>query len=135
MAMGIPALSAHGGDEMGEESVWRDGFLPPPWLDEDADHTHVQYGHDGLTCDDPREEADVARLWLGYADGGTCVAAYQRDHSGRWVLAGSDLGMLADDVASGASFGSGEDAMAFARQWLQETGMSDRRDFWSRRSW
>jgi hypothetical protein len=45
---------------------------------------------------------------------------------------GSDLGMIADDVAWGVSFGSGEDAVVFARQWLQETGMSDRRDVWSR---
>jgi hypothetical protein len=118
---------------MRDETVWRDGFPPQPRLDEDADQTQVQYGRDGLTCDDPRD-ADEARLWLGYADGGTCVAAYQRDHSGRWVLAGSDLGMIADEAAGAESFGSVEDAVAFARQWLQETGITDRRDFSSHSS-
>lgn len=116
---------------MGEETVWRDGFPPQPGLDENTDQTHVQYGRHGFTCDDPRD-ADEARLWVGYADGGMCVAAYQRDHSRRWVLAGSDLGMIADDAASAVSFGSADDAVAFARTWLQETGITDRRDFWSR---
>lgn len=82
---------------MSDETVWRDEFPPQPWLDGDADQTHVQYGRGGLTCGDPRD-ADEARLWLGYANGGTCVAAYQCDHSGRWVLAGSDLGMIAGDA-------------------------------------